>query len=648
VGALFPLQLVGFGLSLVLLSGAINRRLRHRFPWLEPAYLPAVAWGWCVYLALYLAARALAAPVEPVRASFTALALGVPLAAAGLAVARRRRPTAPPARGPAECLRDRATLVLVAAFVAGMVVVGPYLEFPTDPVGYLYRVQAWEKVRWADYAWEHAGRFAPFAEHWLLRPSGIDAGDRAGLAWLSALMQGVLLWQVIRLGTLLTGEAVWGWLAGLLSLGYLGYDALSFYRYVVLAGPLLSYIAFLEGLILVVGAFVRGDWRYGLLLPPILLLSWTSHEQGTLFLLDAVTGLAVLLLVFRYRSLAPAFRRILLGWTAAGLVAIVALLALRAPLDPVTEAPDFYTGILGSVLGRPVRYHAALMLHHMIGAVGWVTAAAGLAVLLFARPNRALDVAAALSVWPLLVLWNPLAYEALARVMSLQTFHRLVYGSPYWVLPAVLLGHWAGRLGARQAARAAAGAGLLLLVALSWWAGPPVYGRMRHVWLRVDPRLDGSNLGPLVRYVRAHAERECRDPHPDPRYRPIRRYVLSDGYVNSYLQATGYFYAASSRRGDDLGYESPALGVTVGLEPAMDYARFRAVLRDRAVCYVILYQQDAPLWSWLGATTGHWPPDFARTARLYAPRLVEWVTGHPDDFALVFHDGPIRVYRPRG
>jgi hypothetical protein len=655
MSAFFVLQFAAYGLSLLLLTRAVNRRLTRACAWLDPHYLPCIAWGWCVYLLPYLISAWLAAPVEVVWGLYAGLAVGTPIIATAHRLWRHRFAFPTVARAPG-C--ERWTLLLVAGFVGGMIYVGPYLEFPSDPVDYLYRVQAWEKVRTMDYAGAHqikgipTARFASFLEHWLLRDSGISLGAREGLGLVSAVTQGLLFWQFARLATLLTGRAVWGWLAGALSLGYFGYATLSFYRYVVFSGPMVSYIVYLEGLILIVAAFSKQDWRYFLLLPPVMLLCWMNHEQGTLFLVNALIGVAVALLLFRYRALTRPFRRILLGGVVtAGALALG--LAIRwPPVVPKADWEAYYVTPLGTVFGWQLTYHTVLMLDEMIGAVGWAAMIAAGAVLLLPRRDPGLDIMAAVTLWPLAVLWNPVGVDVLARFTYVDLIHRLLYGSLYWVLPVVLLSHVAERLdqgrragaGSRAVFRYLAVSALVGLTMASWLARPPIRGRLKHVVLPVRPELDGANLQPLIRYLRANAG-SCVDPHPDPRYRPIRRYVLSDTYVNTYLLATGYFYTATSRR-EAVGHESPPLGLQLPLDGALDQAAFLSILRERSVCYVVLYRPTAPVWSWAGTTSGHWRSDHADTTRYYSARFVQWVDD-PRHFELTFEDGPVRVYRLR-
>jgi hypothetical protein len=644
--ALFVVQLTAFALSLVLLSRWVNRILESR-DWVSRRYLPWVSWGWCVYLVPYLVGRWAVAPVEGLRYLYVAIAFGVAVGGgAGWLVARAR---GEPRRWPPDPALGGPTVLVVLVFVAFMVGVGPYLEFPTDPLSYLYGIQAWEKARWLDYDFYYAARAAAFVDHWLLQPSGVEDGDRTGLTILSALMQGLLFWQVIRLGTLLTGEAMWGWLAGLLSLGYFGFGPISFYRYVVFSGPMAAYIAYLEGLVLLVAAFRSQEWRYLPLLFPILLFGLANHPQEALLLLNAVAGLTLLLVVFRLRTLRPRFRRLLLLGAAVSVVVVPALIFVATPVDPRDVVSPFYVSHLSPPWGGTLRYHPAQLLDQMVGVVGWSMMVLSAGVLLLNRPDWRLDIAAALTVWPLLVAWNPVAYEALGRLMSIESIHRILYGSPFWLFPVVLLKHVVERLG--KGARASLGRWvalgvLALLLMASLIPTPPVNGKLLHLAYRPDRRLDGRNLRRVIEYLRANAEGACVDPITDPRLRPIRRYVVSDPYVNAYLQATGHFYTVTDRR-ENPGYEAPDLGLTTRLPEEMDLPQFLAALRKNSVCYVILYlQRDAPP-SWLGAIIGHWATDAARTERYYSPRLIEWVTGDRDAFELVFERPPTRVYRVR-
>ncbi|NJO19780.1 MAG: hypothetical protein HC838_06510 [Spirulinaceae cyanobacterium RM2_2_10] len=301
----FLLQLAVYLISLLALSRWSNQALS-RWLKLDGRYLPAWSWGWVVYFFIYLVGRQFGLSVAWGRSLYTAIAFSI----AGIALLRwawqtrrHRKPRLPP--------RDELlTVLLVGLFVTGAIAVGPYLEFPSDPVDYFYRIQAWEKARWLNYGGlGQYATFASFSNHWLLKPSGVDQGDRTAVNILSALWQGLLFWESIRLAKVLTHSWRWGWLAGVLSLGYFGYNAISFYRYSTFAGAMLAQIVYLEALLVIFAVFLTERWRYTLLLIPLLTLAADSHLQAVLFQLNALVGCATLSLLFRYGTLTRAFRR---------------------------------------------------------------------------------------------------------------------------------------------------------------------------------------------------------------------------------------------------------------------------------------------------------------------------------------------------
>lgn len=170
-----------------------------------------------------------------------------------------------------------------------------------------------------------------------------------------------------------------------------------------------------------------------------------------------------------------------------------------------------------------------------------------------------------------------------------------------------------------------------------------MYGKMRHLWLKVDPRLDGANLRPTIEYLRSHTPQTCSDRFAEANYLPIRSYILSDSYVNTYLLGTGYFYTVTNRS-ELSGYESEPLGITVSANENMDYATFVEIAKMH-ICYVVLYIQTQELYSWTGAVVGHWGINHAQTQRYYSPKVIEWITKNPEDFELVFTDDSIRVFK---
>ncbi len=652
----FLIRLAAYLLSLLVLGRGLNHLL-HRYGRLERCYLPVWSWGWGVYFGLYSLGRLLGLPVETVRLLYTGLALTVALGAIAWGA---REAIIPPGRSAnAKRLGRTAawpwpalTLTLLGLCTLSFILVGPYLEFPADSVSYFYRIQAWEKARFMDYAGLGSySNFAGFSTHWLLQGSGMDRGDRTAAGILAALYQSLLLWQSVRLGYLVTQSHPWSWLAGLLSLGYFGYDAISFYRYTTFAGALLAQIFYLEALPLIFAFFGHERWRYLVLLLPLLILGFDAHPQSVLFQLNALYGCAILLLLCRYHTLSRPLRRSLLG--GLGLSLGLVLLGLRRPLA-VENLEAAYQHLhlfsLGALGGGELWLSRYEPLSKVLGLVGWLTLLGAIATLLYRHPDRRLDLSAAVAVWPVLMLLNPLLVNVSLRVMAAELLHRFLYGSVFWVflvaaLHAMTQSPWCGRL-----QRHFLGVGLgLVAAALAGLPGNPVYGKLAHVWHRVHPQLDGSDLQPVIAYLRDQAPQNCTDLGTEftPHLRPIRSYVLSDSYVNTYLLNTGYFHATTNRSEARGAYESPPLGFTVGLEKPLTYEEFRTRLQELYVCYVVLYLPPKSVVSWLGSVSGHWFPTYAHTQRFYAPQLLAWVRQSPTDFELVFEANGAQVFRVR-
>jgi hypothetical protein len=258
------------------------------------------------------------------------------------------------------------------------------------------------------------------------------------------------------------------------------------------------------------------------------------------------------------------------------------------------------------------------------------------------------------------VVLNPLSIEVLRRVIPIDVFHRLIYGSLYWVFLIVFIqcsynrifntNLICDRVGISSPTKRNKIFSKLFLYSsisffalLSWIPGYPMYGKMRHLWLKVDPRLDGANLQPTIEYLRSHTPQACSDRFAEGNYLPIRSYILSDSYVNTYLLGTGYFYTVTNRS-ELSGYESEPLGITVSANENMDYATFVEIAK-KYICYVVLYIQTQELYSWTGAVVGHWGINHAKTQRYYSPKVIDWITKNPEDFELVFTDDSIRVFK---
>ncbi|MBD1806541.1 hypothetical protein H6F98_13905 [Microcoleus sp. FACHB-SPT15] len=595
----------------------------------------------------------MSAPVESVRLFYTGIALLVPTLAGvwylsnpHASVWQRQRIDLP---------LDPWTLLLVGVFIGAMIYVGPYLEFPSDPVDHLAFIQSWEKARWMNYIYSdsyYSSRFVYFFEHWLLQPSGLSFGNRTGLLFLSPVLQGILFWQFIRITKILTNNTILSQLGGLMSLGFFGYNAISFYRYTVLAGTLLAYIIFLEGLILIISTFSKEEWRYLFLLPPLLAFCWQNHPQETLLQLNGMVGICITLLLFRYKGITPRFRNIMALVTIMVITVSVFILFKREVLSENIASPliSYY-----KLFGLNINLLQFQHLNLMLGGLGWFAILSAALILLFNSPNRNLDIMAGLCIWSIVILYNPLSIEVLLRFIPTDVFSRLIYGSIYWIFIVIFIQDLHNKIRKIDNVLMVKANILLknkilpyivilILFSLSGIPGYPVYGKVRHLGLKVDPRLDGSNLQPTIEYLRLHTPKSCVDPYPNPAYLPIMSYVLSDSYVNTYLVGTGYFYIVTNRR--DIKLDNvPSVDSTVSDNDTIDYSSFRNSIKSKKICYVILYVQTEELHSWVGAVLGHWRIDHARTQRYYSANFIEWVTKNPQDFELVFTDNLIRVFK---
>jgi hypothetical protein len=247
------------------------------------------------------------------------------------------------------------------------------------------------------------------------------------------------------------------------------------------------------------------------------------------------------------------------------------------------------------------------------------------------------------------------------RFIPLEVFHRLIYGSLYWIFPVVFIQNWSKKLGKASLVRRFSQvirfnrnifssrklilyALVTFLTLLSWIPSFPIKGKMSSVWLKLDPRLDGSNLQPTIEYLREQASKNCVDPSPDPALLPIRSYILSDTYVNTYLLATGYFYTVTNRH-ESVGSESPPLALSVSATEDSDYSTFIEKIKTNQICYIVIYLQTQKLYSFMGDLVGHWGIEHAKTQRYYSAKFIQWVTENPHDFKLVFEDGQARVFK---
>lgn len=657
----FCLQFFAFFFSILVLNHWINQLLLKR-SWFDSQALPVFAWGWFVYFVIYQVGRWQTVPVEFIRTLFTGIAFGVAIAGGvywtlkpTFSFWRQRKRDLP---------LDTWTISLILLFIAVMIYIGPYLEHPSDSVEYFARIQAWEKARFMNYPSLRTNTtFSTFYEHWLLQYSGFSYGERWGISGLSALTQGVLLWELIRIAKLVTGDIALSGLAGLMSLGYFGYTAISFYRYAVFSGSMFAYLIYLEALILIITLFMKEQWRYLLLLPPLLWLCWNNHEQETLLQLTAIAGIGVTLVIFRYRTLKPQFRNILVVAIVLGIFAAILFCLRNKPINANLnlDYQNLYIFNLATVFGKNIYVLRYIPISHIMGIVGWLSILLALGFLLFGKESRKMDIMASLTLFHLLVFCNPLAIQVLRRIMIVELFHRLTYGSLYWMFLVFFLHHFSDQieqftlkfLPVKNILEKTKEITLYplscfcisVLLLVSLYPYDPVFGKMIHVFLKVPKNLDGSDLKPVLRYVRDNAEQQCIDPDPNDNFYPIRHYVLSDPYVNTYLQGTGYFYTATFRWDDSQGYESNPLGITTKTATSLDYSEFIGLLRARQVCYVIIYLPQKQTTSWLGKTSNPWPDTYAHTQRHYSPKFLKWVRESPQDFELVFEQDAMQIFQ---
>ncbi|MEM9538464.1 MAG: hypothetical protein AAGA60_03020 [Cyanobacteria bacterium P01_E01_bin.42] len=651
----FFLQFFAFFFSLLVINHWVNQCIL-KYSGFESRFLPVFAWGWCLYFFIYIIGRHLGVPVEPIRMLFAAIAFSTAIAG-GVWWRLQPQRSLWQQRGQ-DLPLDGWTISFLLCFLTAMIYIGPYLEHPSDAVDYFYRIQAWEKARFLNYKIDNRYvTFATFYEHWLLQPSALSYGKRLGLSLVSAITQEMLLWEIIRIARLITHNIPMSLLAGLMSLGYFGYDAISFYRYSVFSGPMLAYIIYLETLILIIALFLKEQWRYLLFLPPLLWLTWDNHEQSTLFQVTAIAAIATTLVIFRYRSLKPKFRRVLVGAIALGLFVAILLCFLREPfaknLD--LEYQSLYLFNIETLFGWKMYVMRYIPLSRAIGLVGWLIIVATLFFLLFEKPSRKVDIMAGLTLFPFLVFSNPLILEALRHIITAEQFHRLIYGCLFWMQPVFLLYRLSDRLEhffskisllAKKVSHYIQYIFLVLLILVSFIPQDPIYGKMIHSWLKIPPVLDGSDLKSVIHYLRENAENKCKyHRNADPNIFPIYRYILSDPYVNTYLSGTGYFDVNTHRWDNEFSQYAVPLGISMQLDNNIDYPQFVQLLREKQVCYILIYLPKKQVTSWVGRVSGHWYDTYAHTQRHYSPTFLQWVRESPQDFQLVFEEGEIQVFQ---
>ncbi|MEM9815882.1 MAG: hypothetical protein AAF827_05675 [Cyanobacteria bacterium P01_D01_bin.6] len=659
----FGVIFTGFLASLIISRVFVNTLLK-RFLRFEEDILPQLSWGFLAYFLIFILARCLAIPVNLVTSTYEILAIASLIFlifywSRKFFISEREWLISRIYRlGKIAC-----PYLIFFVIAAGL---GTYLEFPSDPTHHLQGIQGWEQALYMDFGLgsKEYDRFIYFFQHWLLRYSNLNIGVRIGLNLLGAMLQTMLFWQSVRITKLLTNNVFLVWLGGLMSLGYFGYDAFSFYRYTTIGGATIAHICCLEGFILIISVFLKEEIKYFFLLPPILLFCYGNHEQETLLQLNAIVGISCLMLVFRRNNFTQKMLKIMMLIVVLASVLTAYILLAKEPLDiNLTNIMngDFNLTILFEVNDRPIIIHDFGMLNIMTGFLGWCSALLAIMLLISKTSCRKLDIMAAITVWPWIVLLNPIGIELLERYMHSGVFHRLIYGSLYWLFPIVALPHlWSLFIKTRSlnyvfqskiSLVSASSRNLVsyflisLLVVLSFIPNLPIQGKMAHFFLKPEPYLDGRNLQAPIQYLRQNTPNKCLDARLDSAALPIRSWVLSDPYTNTYLAGTGYFHTGSNRFGSP-GFESDEIPLsTTVTQQEMSYSDFLARVRKYNICYVFIHLTQQEVKSKTAQWVEHWPVDYADTKNYYSSDFINWVSNNPQDFELEYENKESKLFK---
>ncbi|MBF0280914.1 MAG: hypothetical protein HQM13_24185 [SAR324 cluster bacterium] len=565
-------------------------------------------------------------------------------------------------------------MLLTGLFVGIMVYIGPFLEFPSDPLYHLSATQSWETARSLDVVEDRHSHFVYFVNHWLLQPSNISWGERAGVTLLTALLNGILFLSFIRFTKLFSKKNYIGWSGAIASLGFFGTSIFSYYRYYVLADSFIAYLVFMEALFLVSGFFISERFRYLVLLPLLMAFCWQNHAQEVLLLANAVAGIGLGLFIFRYHKLSPNFRTQLFCLVGVGIFGVILIFSsTNTPLVSLQEE-FFLQRIMDGLLENPLYVIEFSRLNSAMGVGAWIAMVAAIVVLFSSKSSKKIVILAGLCIWPIVVLWNPLAISLLQRAIpSSSVLYRLIFGSLYWVFIVVFLefifdrrqqlSRLLTRFSFFQGSNFYRFRHLQLLAVLGVFLGitliphAPVRGKILHLLTKTESMHDGRDLNSVIRYLRQDAPFHCIDPYLGSKNLPVRRFILSDPYINQYLLATGYFYTMTDRwriiyPNEPEQRDFPNQFILRWLkdikrkpEGSDKSPVFPDVLREHNICYVLLYSGDSVPSSRIGILSGHWAGDFVNSRHDYSKKLFRWIGKYPLDFQLVFKDESVQLYR---
>jgi len=359
------------------------------------------------YLALYLGAWLVDAPVEGLKRAFVALH-ACNLALLILFVWGRRR-----------AIRTREALFW-AALVLVFLVPGAYLEYPSDVWEHLRRIYHWLHVDVVDDHDTARWKFAYFWGYSLL--FWVPPLERRSFLDLySALWQTLVAIQIYALSRRLGFDATWSKLQVIAFVLLFGEGPFGI-RYLALSSTPLAYAAFLRTLVCWIDLLDGRNRRAWRELPALFALALVNHRQEGIFIL---MGTAALLLVAWLQSLTPATRR--LAARAAGILLVLCLAggALAREYVPELYHPAYLWQI--SWLGG-FRIWQRWYFLDTYGVHGVVSLLFALA-LLRRDPRLAL-----LTLMPTLVLLLPpttaLLSHLFGRVGGPPVVHRMLLGFP--------------------------------------------------------------------------------------------------------------------------------------------------------------------------------------------------------------------------
>ncbi len=660
----FLVQLVGFVVTVILVSTWCNRLIQKWFR-IESNTLPVFSWGIFLFFIVYLLGNLSRVPVDFVRGLYNAFLIIVPLTFLGWRWWTSTKSLFPFSKNfPLSRSSEQYWKAgLTAIFVAVSAYVGVYLEFPSDPIYHLSFIQNWEAIVTFQDAplMQREGRFSYFLNHWLLSRSESDQLSRWEMDMLAATLGGMLFWSYLHWATHFRLSKLTLVVVGLFSIFAFGNSVFSFYRYYPLGSNLLTFVVFVEMMIFTMfEVFYRRRIHFLVLSIPLLLICVFNHRQEALLYINTIFGVAALSLVFMYKSLEPSIKRICLILTISAILGGIGVVLAR----PIISQTSFVLLPIFELGDHPYYIHGIPRTNEFLGVMGWVSIGIAGLLLLYRKTPRLLRLFSMIVLWPVIIIFNPATVDILIRVVSPDTLYRLMFGSHHWFFLAIVGGVFLKRKSLTRANWLRWVVFVIFGFGLTFQSNDPYYGRWKHFLYRPPPQLDGSELQPLVEYLRSQPIETCPDPIASQNsHLRIRSYVLANTYVNSYLATSGYFYTVSTRRGLFPGLHSPdpkfrlpydrrfVLSVSESdtrSTPTMSdltLEQFQQRLLETQFCYIVLYPRVLVPFSWTGFQSQHWHPYTAQTSHNYSTKYLDWIRNQPKLFEKIWQQEGIELYR---